>query len=266
MSELKERLFQLRTDYEEQSKLLRTKEDTFRMSLTTMQEKQAQEIHNIEAGFKLRMTDLDTEIRRHRERTITLLAEKDRELESLRVRLPDHLEAKYISTYRQMSQTSDPGEIGASSEEEVAVGELLSRNALHGSPAESTLLHFAQEQARKEVEIQNLRKQKHHLEMSMREFQQSTILKEQQYFEQIDLLKEEIRKYERNISRESANLEYLKNIVYHFMISSDKMGKQGTLNAIATILQFSPREKERVQKEIQSGWWSYVNAQAQTKI
>ena len=235
------------------------------MRITTLQERHTQQLADQEAEFKQRMSELDAEIRRHRERTVNLLAEKDRELENLRLRLPEHLESQYYSTYRQLSQTSDPGEIGASSEGEAAVGELLSRS-LHGMPSESTILHFAQEQARREVEIQTLRKQKHGVELALRELQQSAVLKEQLFIEQIDLLKEEIRKYERNISRESANLEYLKNVVYHFMVCTDQVAKQSTLNAISTILQFSPQEKDRVQKELQKSWWYYVNSQKKTRI
>jgi len=42
-------------------------------------------------------------------------------------------------------------------------------------------------------------------------------------------------------SRETANLEYLKNIILHYM-SSDKIGKDHMINAIATVLHFSPHE------------------------
>ena len=42
-------------------------------------------------------------------------------------------------------------------------------------------------------------------------------------------------------SRETANLEYLKNIILHYM-SSDKTGKDHMINAIATVLHFSPHE------------------------
>ena len=50
---------------------------------------------------------------------------------------------------------------GASSEADPVVHELLNRSSLlAGAPGETTLLHFAQEQARKDVEINALRKQK----------------------------------------------------------------------------------------------------------
>lgn len=43
-------------------------------------------------------------------------------------------------------------------------------------------------------------------------------------------------------SRESANLEYLKNIVLRFMMSTSYSVKQQMITAIATILEFSPKE------------------------
>ena len=58
--------------------------------------------------------------------------------------------------------------------------------------------------------------------------------------EQSSALKEEIRRLERNARREGANLEYLKNILVNYM--SYKVGREQSLIAVATILQFSPRE------------------------
>ena len=46
-------------------------------------------------------------------------------------------------------------------------------------------------------------------------------------------------------SRETANLEYLKNIILHYM-SSDKTGKDHMINAIATVLHFSPHEVSKL--------------------
>ena len=43
-------------------------------------------------------------------------------------------------------------------------------------------------------------------------------------------------------SRESANLEYLKNIVLRFMMSTSYSVKQQMITAIATVLEFSPKE------------------------
>ncbi len=262
VSELKERLRQLRYDYDQLENVLHEKEESFGKTIVSLQEKHRVELDCQAGDHKQKLGELESEIRRHRERTIAMLAEKDRELDSLRAKSPDNAESRYtMNTLRQMSPPAEQPiarEIGASSEEESAVSELISRSTMFpGSAGETALLHFAQEQARREVEIQNLRKQKHSLEMALRDLQHSSSMKQQQAADTIDSLKEEIRKHERDKSRESANLEYLKNVVYHFMVTQDKLGKQQTLNAISTILQFSPREKDQVETELNKGWWKY---------
>lgn len=59
--------------------------------------------------------------------------------------------------------------------------------------------------------------------------------------EQNTMLKEEIRKLERDRSRETENLEYLKNVVVHYM-SADSAGRDQLLMPLATILHLSPDE------------------------
>lgn len=106
------------------------------------------------------------------------------------------------------------------------------------------------------MEIQSLHRQKHALETALRDLNHSSASKEQHLIEQVDFLKEEVRKNQRNISRESANLEYLKNVVFHYMVCTDSIGKQQMLNAISTILQFSPKEKQAVHEQISQSWFS----------
>lgn len=265
VSELKERLRQMRRSYDEMEQELNDKEEHFRKTLTALTDKHKIEIISIEADHKQKVGEIELEMRKHRDRTIALLAEKDRELEILRSLNPvDKYEQQYIGQFspsRQVSQTSsvDIQEAGASSEESNMVSELLARTSLApGNPSDSSLLFFAQEQARKDVEINNLRRQKHTLEQSLRELTQDFAMKEQHSSEREERLQEEIRKLERNKSRESANLEYLKNVVYHFMMCHDTVGRQQMTNAIATILEFSPKERHNVHSVLNKGWWSYA--------
>ena len=223
--------------------------------IKALQENHQQELAGKESEHKQRVVELEQEIRRHRDRTISLLSEKDREIDSLKNR---YQESRYLQRYNsQSSATSDiDGSAAAGYEDEGIVGQLLARSSLTGSGVgDTSILHFAHEQARKDVEINALRKQKHSLEMALRELQQNALLKEEQNSDRIEMLKEEIRKHERNKSRENANLEYLKNVVYQYMVCSDVQGRVQMLNAIATILQFSPREKNAIQQRITKGWW-----------
>ena len=82
-------------------------------------------------------------------------------------------------------------EAGASSEQEQVnvVSELLSRTSvLSATPGETSLLHFAQEQARRDVEIQAVRRQKHTAEAALRDLQHASSMKEEQLTEQVRLL------------------------------------------------------------------------------
>ena len=263
VSELKERLRALRSDYEEQSTTLKDKEEHFRKALSGLEEKHKQALLLQESEYKQKMADLEGEIRKHRDRTIALLAEKDKEIQTLKANSPERYEAQYMRTYRHQLSSHSPdqdvsvNEAGASSEES-AVSELLGRTSvLGGTPAETSLLHFAQEQARKDVEINSLRRQKHSLELALRELQQNSTLKQEGYMEQIESYQEDIRKLQRNKSRESANLEYLKNVVYQYILSTDTIAQQQMLNAISTILEFSPRERTAVFQHVSGGWWVY---------
>lgn len=58
--------------------------------------------------------------------------------------------------------------------------------------------------------------------------------------EQTKVLKEEIRRSQRNDKRETVNLEYLKNVVIKFLQFREE--REQLLPVVATILQFSPEE------------------------
>ncbi|XP_040280993.1 GRIP and coiled-coil domain-containing protein 2 isoform X1 [Bufo bufo] len=89
--------------------------------------------------------------------------------------------------------------------------------------------------------------------------------------EQITLLKNEIRRLERNQEREKsvANLEYLKNVLLQFIFLKAGSERQSLLPVIDTMLQLSPEEKGKLfaiaQGEEESaarpaGWASYLHS------
>ncbi|KAM5179872.1 GRIP and coiled-coil domain-containing protein 2 [Mantella aurantiaca] len=89
--------------------------------------------------------------------------------------------------------------------------------------------------------------------------------------EQIKLLKNEIRRLERNQEREKsvANLEYLKNVLLQFIFLKAGSERQRLLPVIDTMLQLSPDEKGKLYAIAQgeeesasqpSGWASYLHS------
>lgn len=253
ITELKEKIKSLRIQHEEDCEKINQKAEQSHKALINLTDKHKHEILLMEAEHRHKLTELELEIKKQRDRTVSLLAEKDRELD-----LYKHHNYENNPYYAHLRNPPDAGASAElpqdvnrqKTEEEEAVSRLFSLR----SQNDSNMLFFTQELARKDVEVNSLRKQKHQLETTLRELQITASTKEQDLAEKIDDLKEEIRKCERDKSREGANLEYLKNVAYKFLISTDPHSKQQMLNAITTILQFSPQEKAVVHTQLR-GWW-----------
>lgn len=267
LGEFREKYVNLRQNLEDQERKVKEKEDYFAKALTTMTENHRLESLQKETDHRQKIEEFNNEIRRHRERTVALLAEKDREIAALRLQVsPTTLsDVEGRTAFRPFVPSSpepDASEVGASSEEASAIVQLLSQSPLHGGggSGDPKLLHFAQERGRKEVEISTLRRQKHGLEMALREQQQTLHLRLQDDDDRIRALEELVKKHERDKSRENANLEYLKNVIYHYLMSTDNSGRHPMLNAITTILEFSPKEKQQVNLMMSRGWWTYKHS------
>ncbi|XP_015752953.1 PREDICTED: GRIP and coiled-coil domain-containing protein 1-like [Acropora digitifera] len=212
-----------------------------------------EEAHTV---YKQKLEELERQVLNQRERTLALVAEKDSEIEMLRQRSPSTASssgesAKPSFTYqRKFVQTTGGSQASLDSEADSTVHELLSKSAgVTGN--QGTLVHYAQQQARREAESTAIRRQKNDLEVALRDAE----IRENQLLDQANVLKEEIRKLERDRSRESANLEYLKNIVLRFMMSTSYSVKQQMIQAIATVLEFSPKELNQVRKVQSATWW-----------
>ncbi|XP_052778184.1 GRIP and coiled-coil domain-containing protein 1-like [Mya arenaria] len=251
VNELRDRLRTLHVQQDEELEHCRQREDGVRKTMLALQDKHKHEVLHMQAEHHSALQELEEEMKKQRERTVSMLAEKDRELEVLRATSTHSLQHDYVVRTRSNLESGGASCERQSSEDEAVTRLLATPPAGQG---DMTLLYFAQEQARKDVEVATLRKQKRELEMALRDLQVSSSSKQEALYEEIDSLKEEIRKLGRSISREGANLEYLKNVTYKFLICHDPVGKQQMLNAITTILQFSPQEKSTVQAQ-NKGWW-----------
>ena len=278
LSGVKDKLRHVLEDQEQAQNEHRRASEDLHKTITALQERHQAALATKSAEHKSKLSELELEIRRHRDRTIALLAEKDKEVETLKAKLPERYETQYMTSYRGMtSQSSVESDDGSGSpvrhqapqslvEQDSTVSELLKRTSLGGGGGVGTgmvetsnLLHFAQEQARKDVEINMLRKQKHSLESAMRDLQRAGATKEEKHRDAMEELEDKIRRLQRMTAREDpANLEYLKNVIYQYMVCQDGAGKKSMLNAIATILQFSPQEKNSVKQLLSSAWWSGV--------
>ncbi|XP_050407159.1 GRIP and coiled-coil domain-containing protein 1 [Patella vulgata] len=250
VGELREKLRMAHLQLDDSEEKHKLKVESLSKTILTLEERNKHQIAEMEQEHQKAIAELELEVKKQRDRTVSMLAEKEKDLLALRSTCvqSQKLENEYSHHARESSISHEP--LQKQNSEEEAVSRLLFKNSAH---EETTLLHFAEEQARKNVEIASLRKQKRQLETSLRELQLAVSGKEEKLHDEIESLKEVIHKRERDITREGANLEYLKNVIYKYMISRDSLGKEKMLKAITTILQFSPKEVDTV-NTVNKGW------------
>lgn len=188
-----------------------------------------------EADYRGRLSLLEQQLQKQRERSLALLEEKEQELHSLQ------------STFQMFL----PG-CRKSPEEE--------SNSLLGSQIRDGphMLHYANELARRDVEIANLRKTKHKTEIALRELQKAAVSDAEKHRDERQALREEIARLKRCQTREGANLEYLKNVVLSFLLSNDPNSKRHMCTAIAAVLKFSEAELDKVTQHSKNSWWGSV--------
>ncbi|RDD42872.1 GRIP and coiled-coil domain-containing protein 1 [Trichoplax sp. H2] len=273
--ELNNKLISERSWFEGKEKEYKASINYFKAEIKDMQGKFDNDINKIKSESLAKLDEARKQMQRQRERTIELLADKEAEVDQLKTNtntngslgnsalqtsystdyllpIPSRISRRYsrdilADSKESMNRTVsfEGSHLFSGEVTEDAVNRLLSMPATATvSSRDGILLHYQQEQAKIEIELTSLRKSKFELEEEMRDLAK----REQTHLDLCKALKEEIRKLERDKSRETANLEYLKNIVLHYMEADNPISKLQIVKAIATILQFSPKELDRVLK------------------
>lgn len=243
LSELKEKYINLRIQSDEAEARHRRELEEGQQRVAAQQQTHRQEVERLETLHRDDLMRLEAELHKQRERTMALLDEKDQELDKLRTAA--------LTCSIDSSKTADD-ELGSLGGDDDIIGQALRRV----TPNEPTLLLYAEQLARKEVELVGLRRQKHRLEDDLHQLQARLIANAERHDEEAAQLRGRLDKLMRDQSREGANLEYLKNIIFKFLTLQDASGRQQTLTAILTILHFSPQEKQSVMRLQGPTWWS----------
>ncbi|KAF0877756.1 GRIP and coiled-coil domain-containing protein 1 [Crocuta crocuta] len=247
LAELKEKYISLRLSCEELERQHQQEADDWKQELARLQQLHRQELERSQLDFRDRTLKLEEELHKQRDRALAVLAEKDLELEQLRsVALSCGLPGR----------RSPVGGGGPGDPADASSPDSLTQALQLAAANEPTFFLYAEQLARKEVEITSLRKQRHRLEVEVHQLQDRLLEEGERHREEVGALQSHIEKNIRDQSREGANLEYLKNIIYRFLTLPDTLGRQQTLTAILTILHFSPEEKQVIMRLPTSGsWW-----------
>ncbi|XP_014673614.1 PREDICTED: GRIP and coiled-coil domain-containing protein 1-like [Priapulus caudatus] len=229
ISELKERVHACTRDCDAKLHQSDVACERLRASAAAAASAHADKLRAAETSYARRTAELEDEMSRQRERTLALLAEKDDELAAARRRVA----------------AADDDDVPASPSGDLAALRL-----------DGPLLLFSEEAARRDVEIGALREAKRRLERALHELRREAAADGERRREEAELLVERLRgAEERARCRGDASLEYLKNVVYSFMVSGDAADRRHMLNAIATVLEFSVRERDAALHALAAGWW-----------
>lgn len=204
------------------------------------------------------VNDLEKELVKQRDRTMKLLEEKDMELNKVKGRYKTSpvINITKKSLTRSESDNVDLKTIetfNTSHEEVEEVNELMN-SALEQSneyvnSENNPNIHYSQETAYKDIELNKLRHTKTQLEYFLKQNNDEHTVDIDRFQTQINVLKEEIERLKLNESRDElnrANLEYVKNVVFNFMTTKDNNVKLSMQTALTQILKFTKNERQKL--------------------
>ncbi|GAB1862965.1 GRIP and coiled-coil domain-containing protein 1 [Camponotus japonicus] len=237
-SNLEERIRMMSNEMLNKEKSLQEQLDHQQKLLQEERSKLEHTLHQKDIEYRNRISTLEQQLLRQRERSMALMEEKDKEIltlkASFRALLPNKETAATTETKTHLKRYENTVE---------PVTDLVTELLTNDSPQ---ILHYTQELSRKEVQVSSLRKKILELEASLREQQIEIFHMKEQQQEETKSLKEHIIRLEACKSREGANLEYLKNVFINYLTTNDASSKRHMLNAISTILRFTPEELNKV--------------------
>ncbi|XP_054710498.1 GRIP and coiled-coil domain-containing protein 1-like [Uloborus diversus] len=249
IKELKSKIVQLKDQLQASKSQLKTNEEyhskiiaNMEASMEELKNHHRQEIAQIEVANHNQLLELEHQIQKQRERTLALLEEKEKEIGLLKSSFLSSLITREKTPNEDSNEEKENESRG--SDQEVATA-LLSSSLMTGKK-DGHLLHYAQEIARKDVEISNLRHSRIQSDSTLRKLQQNYALMEEKYSQEIESLKSRMKLLEAAEDKKGMNIEYLKNVVLRFLKCSDPNTKQHMINAIATILHFTRNEVQEV--------------------
>lgn len=247
--QLREKLIQSQSLYNNEIDRHNQVVEKLQTCLTNIRDQHRHEIDQILSRKRVEINELESELEKQRERTVRLLDEKDRELETL---------GKQISQ-RKTTETNLTIDIPpVDVETPTILNELFPHASTIGGPGtttngENNILYFIQEQQIKDQEINILKKQRFDLDLAMRDLQRQHAYEISQLQINVEHLQDELEQKKlteqrhENLTKNEHNIDYIKNVFYHYLLATDQQVKNTMANALMTILHFSTKEKAKIE-------------------
>lgn len=265
---LQAKIEMLNRNIDEQETELRHKNQEHKIDLRAERAKWKDQISSMEADFRGKLSELEVQLQKQRERSLSLLEEKENEIKTLKTSFDVFMvpTTNKMSTVRHAEPTEHSADDRSVRRKKLSSSSSSHLSAIHGDSDDEMnmlpvsvsgggqssakepmhMLHYVHELSRKEVEITALRKSKHLAEQTLRQALQDKAATQENLYDKISTLEEHVDRLERCKSREGANLEYLKNVILSFLATQDADGRRHMVNAIGAVLQFSPNELKTI--------------------
>ncbi|EDW84795.1 uncharacterized protein Dwil_GK14307 [Drosophila willistoni] len=254
---LQEKVQVLNRNIDEAEQELKHQGEKLRMSLKQERSKWQEAKAELENETRCKLNELEQLLQKQRQRSLQLLDEKEQEIKTLKTSFEVfHHQGVGVGAGDPTtpSVSLEPGVetvFNYSSDADSVEGERKVKSKKLSLSDNCHMLHYANELARKDIEISSLRKAKYSIESTLRKAIQDKVTSQQEMHEKIECLEEQVDRLERCQTREGANLEYLKNVIISYIVTKDLDGKRHMLNAISAVLQFTPSEMQAIQATFQ---------------
>ncbi|XP_052868810.1 GRIP and coiled-coil domain-containing protein 1-like [Anopheles cruzii] len=196
----------------------------------------------LQTSFERQIGNLQHTLQKQRERSLAVIEEKEEEIKVLRT----------SSEILSLSTSTMCTEQNAIIRSEFTIDQHRKSNRIElpandsNSEERQHLLHYAQEIARKNVEISTLRTSKNTIENMLRQTLHEKVIAEERLNERIVQLEKELGPLKTNHTLDGSNLKYLKNVILSFLLTDNTESKKHMTNAIAAVLNFDESEIQAI--------------------
>lgn len=199
---LQEKVKDLNRNIDEQDLELKNYEEKLRLAIKEERSKWETLNTDMENDYRCKLNDLEQQLQKQRQRSLQLLDEKEQEIKTLQTSFEifhsnnqTNLRSEKMTTSKSdLSNTTSPnGEVFENTPHHQSVSDKLSLKSKKLSMGENChMLHYANEIARKDIEIANLRKAKYQAETSMRKAIHEKVTAQEELSNKIYMLEEQV--------------------------------------------------------------------------
>ena len=198
------------------------------------------ELKTNDQSWRAQFDKLESEVVLQRERSLTILNDKEREIKQMR------------SSFQQSPENSFDTRSRSSSVKESKLNESLPELDEKIDSIQASILHYTEKLARKDIEMNSMKKQQNEAQKRIKILQEKLVKTTDSYEEKIQDYKDRIAvaiNPETKKKQTGVDQAYVKNVLFNYLAMPKKStGKGHMLQALASALDFTTEELNKVRQ------------------